>query len=229
MQKAYLTLTYSINYDKVLPLKKLKGLCMSLLRQIYSKKLKGGNTIVRICGLKFKVKNESMSLGKHSCIGDRFRCDSAQTVIGKFCSVAADVTIAPGQHPTQWLSTSGFQYDSTKKISLRQSVKDWTEGHTPVIIGNDVWIGCYAVIQDGVHIGDGAIVGSNAVVTKDVPPYAIVGGVPAKVIRYRFSPEIIEKLLKLKWWDLPDEQIAELPFEDVKACIKRLEEIRSQA
>ena len=72
-------------------------------------------------------------------------------------------------------------------------------------------------------IGDGAVVGANAVVTRDVPPYAIVGGIPARIIRYRFEPEIIEKLLALQWWNLPDEQIAALPFDDVAECIRILE------
>ena len=201
---------------------------MSLLRQIYSKKKKGGNTTIRICGVKIKVKSESMSVGEHSYIGPRFRCDCTETSIGKFCSIAADVTIAPGQHPIQWLSSSPVQYTPGKKpFSKHPSVK-WEHGHKPVVVGNDVWIGCYAVIQDGIRIGDGAVVGSNAVVTKDVPPYAIVGGVPAKIIRYRFTPKIIEKLLKLKWWDLPDEQIATLPFDDVEACIAKLEQIRKK-
>ena len=77
----------------------------------------------------------------------------------------------------------------------------------PCIIGNDVWIGCNATILRGVTIGDGAIVAANAFVNKDVPPYAIVGGVPAKVLKYRFSENIITKLLHLKWWDFPIERI----------------------
>ena len=77
--------------------------------------------------------------------------------------------------------------------------------------------------MDGLTIGDGAVIGANAVVTRDVPPYAIVGGIPARIIRYRFEPEIIEKLLALQWWNLPDEQIAALPFDDVAECIRILE------
>ncbi|MDE5614956.1 MAG: CatB-related O-acetyltransferase, partial [Treponemataceae bacterium] len=76
-----------------------------------------------------------------------------------------------------------------------------------IVIGNDVWIGYEAVIMAGVTIGDGAIIGTRAVVTKDVPPYTIVGGVPAKSIRKRFSEDVIERLLSLKWWDLPPEKI----------------------
>ncbi|MDE6773391.1 MAG: CatB-related O-acetyltransferase, partial [Treponemataceae bacterium] len=75
------------------------------------------------------------------------------------------------------------------------------------VVGNDVWIGQNVTIMPGIRIGDGAIIGARAVVTKDVPPYTIVGGVPAKPIRKRFSDDVIEKLLKLKWWDLPPEKI----------------------
>lgn len=78
-----------------------------------------------------------------------------------------------------------------------------------VVIGNDVWIGIRCIIMDGVSIGDGAVVAAGSVVTKDVAPYAIVGGVPAKVIRFRFNDSVIEKLLQLKWWDYTDDQITD--------------------
>ena len=80
----------------------------------------------------------------------------------------------------------------------------------PVTIGCDVWIGMNCIVMDGVTIGDGAIVAAGAVVTKDVPPFAVVGGVPAKVLKYRFAPEIIARLLDVKWWNLPDEEITRI-------------------
>ena len=78
-----------------------------------------------------------------------------------------------------------------------------------MFLGNDVWVGSHVLINGGVTVGHGAVIGAGAVVVKDVPPYAIVGGVPAKIIRFRFSPEVIEKLLELQWWNLPDETLKE--------------------
>ena len=95
-----------------------------------------------------------------------------------------------------------------------------------VKINNDVYIGLNAIIMPGVTIGDGAVVGAGAVVTKDVPPYAIVAGVPAKVVKYRFEQPVIDKLLELKWWDYPKDFIVTLPFADVEKCIELLEENR---
>ena len=91
-----------------------------------------------------------------------------------------------------------------------------------VTIGNDVWIGIKATIMPNITIGDGAVIGANAVVTKDVPPYAVVVGVPAKIIKYRFDEEIIKDLLELKWWNYSESFIKTLPFEDVRECIKLL-------
>ena len=94
-----------------------------------------------------------------------------------------------------------------------------------ITIGNDVWIGDGAFIKNGVTIGDGAIIGARAVVTKDIPPYAIVVGVPAKILKYRFSEQIIDRLLNTKWWNLDDSIIKKLPYYDIDKCLKILEEI----
>lgn len=121
--------------------------------------------------------------------------------VGKFCSISSNVTFISWTHNANWITAFPFN-------SVKQS-KDWPEckninhplffGET--IIGNDVWIGYGATIRGGIKIGDGAIIANNAVVTKDIEPYKIVGGVPAKVIKDRFSKEIVELLLKIKWWD----------------------------
>jgi acetyltransferase-like isoleucine patch superfamily enzyme len=125
------------------------------------------------------------------------------TKIGKFCSIGLFVSIGPGQHPTNtFVSTSPAFYSLNKPtFSSRQAYNETSK----VEIGNDVWIGSNAVILDGVRIGHGAIIAAGSVVNKDVEPYTIVGGVPAKPIRKRFSDEIISQLIDSKWWDKSDE------------------------
>lgn len=148
---------------------------------------------------------KQVTLGDYSYVGKSSIIHG--TTIGKFCSISDCCVIGLPSHPTNLLSTSPIF--SSPKNALR---KKWVESKSyqatvNVKIGNDVWIGYGAMIPNNVCIGDGAIVAAGAVVTKDVPPYAIVGGVPAKVIKYRFSEEKIKKLLELKWWDKPVEEI----------------------
>ena len=167
-------------------------------------------------------------MGEGSFANEGFHVARRDTVIGKYCSIARNVRIGTGRHPTDWLSTHPFQYkECLCGPSLPPGSRRVFADDPPCRIGDDVWIGLDAVIMDGISIGSGAIVGAGAVVTRDVPPYAIVGGVPAKVIRYRFSPEIIASLLELRWWDLPLEQLRGLPFDDVEKCIAELRKIRA--
>ena len=136
----------------------------------------------------------------------RHLCTVAYAEIGKFCSIATGVKIGIAGHPTNLLSTNSIFYlDNSLNEKFKNKIEYTPYTHT--IIGNDVWIGEKALIMSGVTIGDGAIIAAHAVVTKDVPPYSIVGGVPAKVIKYRFSEDVIEKLLDLKWWNMTDEEI----------------------
>ena len=142
--------------------------------------------------------------GKHSYISRDSSINREDTVIGSFCSISDGVRIGLAQHPTEFFSTSSYFYDENNVLD-----RDFDK---PCIIGNDVWIGSDVLIMGGINIGDGAVLAAGAVVTRDVPPYAIVGGVPAKVLRYRFDEETIKELLELKWWDLPDETIKQIPF-----------------
>ena len=130
-------------------------------------------------------------------------------VIGKFCSIAcgAKFLFNSANHSLQSLSTYPFPiFFEEWGLDRGQVAKAW-DNKGDIVIGNDVWIGYEAVILAGVTVGDGAIIGARAVVTKDVPPYTIVGGVPAKPIRKRFSEDTIAALLELRWWDWPEEQI----------------------
>lgn len=130
-------------------------------------------------------------------------------IIGKFCSIACGVKFLfnSANHTLSSLSTYPFPLFYEEWDLEKSKVANSWDNKGDIVIGNDVWIGYEAVIMAGVTVGDGAIIGTRAVVTKDVPPYTIVGGIPAKPIRKRFSDETIEALLNLKWWNWSDEKI----------------------
>ena len=144
--------------------------------------------------------------------------DSSTIQTGNFCSIATDVTfLSGGFHRLETVSTYPLgQHMGEQFGGMHDEEQDLECGAKPhgrinekTIVGNDVWIGHGAFISSGIKIGDGAVIGAKSVVTKDVPPYAIVGGNPAKLIRYRFNEEVVKKFLKIKWWDWSDEKIYE--------------------
>lgn len=163
--------------------------------------LRGYNVIFEgasICG---------SDIGAHTYVQKRsslFNC-----TIGKFCSIASDVSIGLGTHPVEFISTHPAFYSATQPLVATFAARDEFDPFAPITIGNDVWIGQGALVMDGVEIGDGAVIGARAVVTRDVAPYAIVAGVPAKTVRYRFDPDTIERLRSTRWWTMPDDWLAQ--------------------
>ena len=136
-------------------------------------------------------------------------------IIGKFCSIACGTKFLfnCANHTLKSLSTYTFPLFYEEWELEKSNITTAWDNKGDIVIGNDVWIGSEAVIMAGVHIGDGAIIAARAVVTKDVPPYTIVGGTPAKEIRKRFDAEVIQQLLMLKWWDWSADNIRQcLPY-----------------
>lgn len=152
------------------------------------------------------VKIKKSKIGKYTYVSAN--TDIENTEIGKYCSIADHCRIGMATHTMENLSTSPLFTQKNNACRVSWSPKDVNDNISRrVLIGNDVWVGSHALILGGVRIGDGAVVGAGAVVTKDIPPYSIVGGVPARVIRYRFTEAIIEELLKTRWWDYSDDEL----------------------
>lgn len=125
----------------------------------------------------------------------------SKTTIKKFCSIGPDLCCGWGIHPINGVSTCPMFYSTGKQNGRTLVTANKYEERKPILIGNDVFIGRNAIILDGVTIGDGAVIGAGAVVSKDIPPYAVAVGNSIKIIKYRFSPEIIDQLLEVQWWN----------------------------
>ncbi|MFT4666111.1 MAG: virginiamycin A acetyltransferase [Polaribacter sp.] len=174
----------------------------------------------RLCFLKNIIKNPNIIVGDYTYYDDfedvqnfernvkyHFDFVGDQLIIGKFCMIASDVTFIMNgaNHLSASISSYPFAIFGGDWSEAMEGKSYPNKGNT--VIGNDVWIGYNATILPGVTVGDGAIIATNATVTKDVPPYSIVGGNPAKIIRKRFSEEQVAFLLKLQWWNWPIEKI----------------------
>ena len=176
--------------------------------------------------LKNVVENSNIEIGDYTIYNDfihdprefqknnvlyHYPINKDRLIIGKFCSIAcgAKFLFNSANHKMASLSTYTFPLFFEEWGLKKENVAQAWDQKGDIVIGNDVWIGYEAVILSGVTIGDGAVIGCRAVVTKDIPPYTIVGGVPAKPIRKRFDEETIKELQKIKWWDWPQEKITE--------------------
>ena len=190
--------------------------------------------------LKPVISNPNISVGEFTMYNDfvndpmRFERNSVlyqypinhdKLIIGKFCSIAcgAKFIFNSANHTLSSVSTYPFPiFFEEWGLNIKDVAAAW-DNKGDIIIGNDVWIGYEAVITAGVTVGDGAIIGTRAVVTKDVPPYTIVGGVPAKPIRKRFDNETLDELLKIRWWDWQEEKIARNIQAIQSGCLKQLQ------
>lgn len=199
------------------------------------------------CRIEKKCIVRNVEMGEYCHIGENSRVYSTyigygsgisrdsimdSVLIGKYTTLGPDIKVITGQHPTSKIVSThpafysvrgqmGFTYVDKTIFNETRFAKDQYK----VVIGNDVWIGSYTRIMEGVTIGDGAVVAAGAIVTRDVPPYAIVGGIPAKIIKYRFDTKTIQKLIELKWWDKNQAWIKEHAndFEDVEKLLAHLE------
>lgn len=164
-------------------------------------------------------------MDKYSFCG--YDCDINDCSIGAFCSIANNVIIGGGAHPIEWASTSPVFYNNRDSVKKKFSQFD-REPHKRTFIGNDVWIGQSAILIQGVKIGDGAVIGAGAIVTKDVAPYTIVAGCPAHCLRKRFEEDVIVGLLESKWWELSDGEleVCASKVKSPKEFIKVVKEVR---
>lgn len=175
--------------------------------------------------LKNVIDNPNIQIGEYTIYNDfyndprdfqkmnvlyHYPINKDRLVVGRFCSIAcgAKFIFTSANHTQKPLSTYAFPLFYEEWGLDKKDITAAWDNKGDIIIGNDVWIGYEAIIMSGVTIGDGAIIGTRALVTKDVPPYTVVGGIPAKTIKKRFSNEIIAELLLLRWWEWPLEKIS---------------------
>ena len=185
---------------------------------------------------------KNVTLGAFSYINGLYTSSLYHCTVGRYCSIAEGVVVGPPEHPADWLSSHPFAFTRPDHLppfyrlpEFRALAPDETappNAYTDAVetvIGHDVWIGAGAFVKRGVRIGDGAIVAAQAVVTQDVPPYAIVAGVPARIVRRRFDETLIERLLSFRWWqyDLAPHRHS-LDLHDPSAALDRLDALQQQ-
>lgn len=199
-------------------------------------KLNPGARIIKSTLLGPVYLNRNTQVGPDAVVGKYFgmneSCFIARATVGAYCAFGARTSINPFNHPVDWLSTNEFQYHPAsfnwvEEYNDFKRLERTPEMFAHVAIGSDVWSGHNANIMPGVSVGDGAVIAAGAIVTRDVPPYAVVAGVPATIKRYRFDEKTIARLLSLKWWDLELSELSGLPFRQIDRCLDLIEEIKA--
>jgi len=195
-------------------------------------KIKGVLSVIPPVSLPRVIVKGNCHIGAFSYIGSNSLLREVQ--IGNYCSIASDVVCGPNQHPIDWLSTHSFVFGDNGGFKgnadfakIKYQAKSQVQQKKKIVIGNDVWIGLRAIIMGGVKIGDGAIIAANSVVTKDVEPYSIVGGAPAKLIRKRFTDNETKELDSLVWWNyfLDSKVIQDIDYSKLEQSIIKLRKL----
>lgn len=162
----------------------------------------------------------NMKIGRYSYVGKNNSI--CNTIIGNFCSIASYCSIGGGEHPINNVSTSPLFYSGKNIFKKNFCEFSFNNLNNLTEIGNDVWIGEKVFIKAGVKIGNGAVIGAHSVVTHDVPPYAVVVGAPARIIKYRFSVQQISKLQEIEWWFMDDKKLKDVSiyFDNIEIFLK---------
>ena len=197
------------------------SLSLGALAQCLSSVFEGPNVIERMGCVNRSQMGGYSNIGVASYIAD--------SIVGRYCNIGSRVSIGGYEHPQDWLGITAYQWGKSTENLVSADTQCLLESHEPppqrtTVVGSDVWIGDNAVVKRGVTIEDGAIIGAGCVVTKDVPPYAVVVGVPARVHHFRFEPGVRKELLAARWWDMELEDLADLPFHSVADCLRILSE-----
>ncbi|HIF9174735.1 TPA: CatB-related O-acetyltransferase [Photobacterium damselae] len=209
-------------YESFVLRRKIKGFYASFFSSC-DKRVKFAE-YVRLYG---KTTLINVSIGRYTYIAG---ASAGNAIIGSFCSIGPDVKIGGlGKHPTTMISTSPIFYSRKKQLGITFSDKDYIDELPITYIGNDVWIGSNSIILDGISVGNGAIIAAGSIVTKDVPPFAIVGGVPARIIKYRYTQDDINRIESTMWWDCDTDALETLSnlirCGDIDSFVKKMDEL----